>query len=290
MVRPKRELAQILGVPEDRVRVVAADVGGNYGTRNAFYPEFALVAWAARRLGRPVKWTADRGEAFLCDYQGRDLAVTAELALDREGRFLAMRGANTSNVGAHTVSFVPLIKGVEIMTGLYDMPAAHFRARAAMTNTPPTNPYRSAGRPEVMFVLERLVDLAAAAHGFDRLALRRTEPGAGRRDAVSQPARHDLRQRRLRVGDGRGGRRAGLGRVRRRRAEAPARGRRRGIGIANYIETSTGAPRERAEITVRSGRADRRRHRHAVERAGPRDELRPARRRMVRRGHRQTCT
>ena len=140
VVRPKRELAQILGVAEDRVRVVAADVGGNYGTRNAFYPEFALVAWAARRLGRPVKWTADRGESFLSDYQGRDLAVAAELALDPDGRFLAMRGSNTSNVGAHTASFVPLIKGVEIMTGLYEVPAAHFRARAAMTNTPPPTP------------------------------------------------------------------------------------------------------------------------------------------------------
>ena len=173
VVRPKNELVAVLGVAEDQVRVVAADVGGNYGTRNAFYPEFALVAWAAKRLGRPVKWTADRNEAFLSDYQGRDLAVVAELALDGDGRFLAMRGSNTSNVGAHTASFVPLTKGVEIMTGLYRIPAARFQARAAVTTTPPTNPYRSAGRPEVMFVLERLVDMAAAAHGFDRLALRR---------------------------------------------------------------------------------------------------------------------
>ena len=250
VVRPKRELAEILGVPEERVRVVAADVGGNYGTRNAFYPEFALVAWAARRLGRPVKWTADRGEAFLCDYQGRDLAVTAELALDREGRFLAMRGANTSNVGAHTVSFVPLIKGVEIMTGLYDMPTAHFLARAAVTNTPPTNPYRSAGRPEVMFVLERLVDLAAAAHGFDRLALRRKNLVPEGAMPFSNPLGMTYDS-----GDYRSTMDAAIAAAdwagfERRRDEARQRGRRRGIGIANYIETSTGAPRERAEITV----------------------------------------
>ena len=253
VVRPKRELAEILGVAEDRVRVVAADVGGNYGTRNAFYPEFALVAWAARRLGRPVKWTADRGESFVSDYQGRDLAVDAALALDADGRFLAMRGSNVSNVGAHTVSFVPLIKGVEIMTGLYDVPAAGFRARAAVTNTPPTNPYRSAGRPEVMFVLERLVDMAAAAHGFDRVALRRGNlvPESAMPFANPLGMTYDSGDYETAMDaaiaaadwDGFAG----------RRRESRLRGRRRGIGIANYIETSTGAPRERAEITVRPG-------------------------------------
>ena len=257
VVRPKRELAEILGVAEDRVRVVAADVGGNYGTRNAFYPEFALVAWAARRLGRPVKWTADRGESFVSDYQGRDLAVNAELALDEDGRFLAMRGSNVSNVGAHTVSFVPLIKGVEIMTGLYDVPAAGFRARAALTNTPPTNPYRSAGRPEVMFVLERLVDMAAAAHGFDRVALRRGNlvPESAMPFANPLGMTYDSGDYETAMDaaiaaadwDGFAG----------RRRESRLRGRCRGIGIANYIETSTGAPRERAEITVRpEGRID----------------------------------
>ena len=251
VVRPKRELAEILGVAEDRVRVIARDVGGNYGTRNAFYPEFALVAWAARRLGRPVKWTADRTEAFLCDYQGRDLAVTAELALDRDGRFLAMRGSNTSNVGAYTVSFVPLIKGVEIMTGLYEIPAAHFRARAVVTNTPPTNPYRSAGRPEVMFVLERLVDLAARTHGFDPVALRRRNlipqdalPFANPLGMTYDSGEYESAMDAVLAS-------ADWGGFPERREETRLRGKRRGIGVAAYIETSTGAPRERAEMTVR---------------------------------------
>ncbi len=250
VVRPKREIAGILGVDEDSVRVVARDVGGNYGTRNALFPEFALVPWAARRLGRPVKWTADRTEAFLSDYQGRDLSVTAELALDRHGRFVAMRGENVSNVGAHTVSFVPLTKGVEIMTGLYAVPAAYFRALAVMTNTPPTNPYRSAGRPEVMFVLERLVDLAAETHGFDRLELRRknllrpselpyANPLGMTYDSGDYPAAMETV---LETADWSG--------FEARRNRSEGRGRRRGIGIANYIETSTGAPRERAEITI----------------------------------------
>lgn len=173
VVRQKRELAIILGVEEALVRVVAREVGGNFGTRNAFYPEFALVVWAARRIGRPVKWNCERQEAFLSDYQGRDLYVEAELALDEHGKFLAVRGSNLSNVGAHTVSFVPLTKGVGLMTSVYDIQNASFRARAVNSNTPPTNSYRSAGRPEAMFVIERLIDLAARRHGFDRVQLRR---------------------------------------------------------------------------------------------------------------------
>ena len=172
-VRPKQELAKILGIAEDKVRVVMHEVGGNFGTRGSFNPEFALVTWAARKVGRPVKWTCERSEAFLCDYQARDLAVEAELALDRDGHFIAMRGSNIANVGAYPISYGPLAKGVEIMSSIYHVPAVHFRARAAITNTLPTRPYRSSGRPEVMFVMERLIDLAARQCGFDRLELRR---------------------------------------------------------------------------------------------------------------------
>src|SRR5258708_2354739 len=171
--RLKDDLATILGVPADQVRVIMRDVGGNFGTRGMIYAEFALVAWAARRLGRPVKWTADRHEAFLCDYQARDLAVTAELAIDRDGNFLGLRGSNISNAGAHTTNYSPLQKGVEIMTTVYRVPAAQFRARAVVSNTSPTRPYRSAGRPEAMYVMERLIDIACQEHGFDRLEIRR---------------------------------------------------------------------------------------------------------------------
>ena len=195
------------------MRVVMHEVGGNFGTRGSFNPEFALVAWAARRVGRPVKWTCERSEAFLCDYQARDLAVEAELALDRDGNFLAMRGSNIANVGAYPISYGPLAKGVEIMSSIYHVPAVHFRARAAITNTLPTRPYRSSGRPEVMFVMERLIDLAARQCGFDRLELRRRNlvPEVG--DAVPQPVRHGLRQRRLPPGHGAGRRARRLGRV-----------------------------------------------------------------------------
>src|SRR5213078_372539 len=153
--------------------VVARDVGGNYGTRNSCYPEHALVAWAARRLGRPVKWTGDRREMLLTDYQSRDLVSQMELALDAEGNFLAVRGTNTSNVGAHAVSFIPLAKGVAVSTSVYHVPLSSMRGRAVLSHTAPTTPYRAAGRPEVMFVVERLIDIAARRHGFDRVELRR---------------------------------------------------------------------------------------------------------------------
>jgi carbon-monoxide dehydrogenase large subunit len=257
VVRQKLELASVLGVPVDRIRVVSGDVGGNFGTRNAFYPEFALVAWASRRIGRPIKWTCERHEAFLSDYQGRDLFVEAELALDAEGRFLALRGSNISNVGAHTVSFVPLTKGVSVMSSIYGIPAAWVRARAVMSNTPPTNPYRSAGRAEVMFVMERLIDLAALTHGFDRLELRR-------RNLIRADEMPHTNPLGLTYDSGEYARAMAsalaLGRwddfPQRRRAAARS-GKRRGIGIANYIEFTTGAPREWTKITVLpEGRVD----------------------------------
>ncbi len=234
-MRHKSDLAEVLGVPEAAVRVVAEDVGGNFGTRNSFYPEFALVAWAARRLGRPVKWTCERREAFLTDYQARDLVSAMELALDADGHFLALRGVNTSNVGAHTVTFVPLNKGRELATTVYRVPAAAVRGRAVLSNTSPLAAYRSAGRPQVMFVMERLIDLAARRHPFGIVY-----------DSGDYVAVQD---RAVALADWAG--------FEARRREAHARGRYRGIGLANYIEIATGAPRERAQITVRpEGRID----------------------------------
>jgi len=249
--RTQTGVAGALGVLESAVRVTAREVGGNFGTRNSCYAEFVLVAWAARRLGRPVKWTGERREAFMADYGGRDLAVRAELALDADGTFLGFRSANTSNVGAHAVSFNPLNKGMAIATTVYHVPAVSMHGRAVVTNTSPTTPYRSAGRPEVMFVIERLIDLAARRHGFDRVELRR-------RNLVPSSAMP------YRNGFGvlydSGDYRAALDRAveladwagfERRRAEARRRGRYRGIGVANYLELNTGFPRERAHITVR---------------------------------------
>jgi aerobic carbon-monoxide dehydrogenase large subunit len=249
-VRMKRSLAGTLGVTPDKVRVISGDVGGNYGTRNPFYPEFTLVCVAAKLVGRPVKWTCDRSEAFLSDYQGRDLVVSAELAFDADGRILAMRSSNLSNLGAHSVNMVPLHKGIQIMTGLYAVPSAYCRARAVISNTPPTNPYRSAGRPEVVFVLERLMDLAARQHGWDAVALRRKNLIPPEQMPYKNPmgATYDTgefaKNMKLAVAlndwDG----------YAKRVAESKARGKKRGRVLINYLESSSGAPRERAEIDV----------------------------------------
>jgi carbon-monoxide dehydrogenase large subunit len=249
-VRQKRELAAVLGIAPAQLRVLSYDVGGNFGARNRAYVEFGLVLWAARKLGRPVKYTATRSEAFLTDYQGRDLVTAFELALRRDGRFLALRASNISNVGARCVSLSPLGKGSALVTGSYAIPAATLRSRAVFTNTMPTNAYRSSGRPEVTHAIERLIDRAAAELGFDRIALRRrnlVRPNAmpyvnavgAPYDSGQYAANMDLAMRNA-DWDG----------FAPRRREAKRRGRLLGHGLANYVESSIGAPNERAEITV----------------------------------------
>jgi aerobic carbon-monoxide dehydrogenase large subunit len=250
VIRQRDDIAGALGVGKGAVRVVSGDVGGNFGIRNNTCPEFVLVAWAAKRVGRPVKWVCDRRDAFLTDFHGRDLVSQAELALDADGKFLALRATNISNLGASAISFVPLAKGIAVSSSVYDIPASHMRGLGVLSNTAPTSAYRSAGRPEVMFILERMIDIACRRHGFDRLALRRRNlvppeamPYRNPLGLVYDSGDYPASLRRA----------AGLGDwagFEVRRAEARQRGRCRGIGIACSIELNTGAPRERAEMGV----------------------------------------
>ena len=250
VVQTRERLALTLGVPEENCRAVFGDMGGNFGTRNAFSPEYALMPWAARRVGRPVKWTAQRQECFLSDYQARDLTSQAELALDADGNFLGLRGANTLNLGAYTVYFWPLRKGLSMMQSVYRIPCVHFEGRAVLTNTAPTAVYRSAGRPEAIYMIERLIDLAAERHGFDRIELRRRNLIAS--DAMpftngvgvtyDSGDYADCMDNALREADWAG--------FAARKVESATRGLCRGISVANYIEVTSGIPRERAELTV----------------------------------------
>jgi carbon-monoxide dehydrogenase large subunit len=260
-VRQKRELATVLGIAPESLRVLSYDVGGNFGTRNRVFVEFGLVLWAAKKLGRSVKFTATRAEAFLSDYQGRDLVSEVELALDQDGRMLAMRATNISNVGARCVSLSPLSKGAGLIPGSYAIPAAHLRALAVFTNTMPTQAYRSSGRPEVTYAIERLVDIAADelgnVLGLDRVALRRKNlirPQAmPYRNAVGMVYDSGCYQENMAwamdVADWKG--------FAARRREARRRGKLLGLGLANYVESSIGAPREQARIKVQpEGRVD----------------------------------
>jgi carbon-monoxide dehydrogenase large subunit len=256
-VRQKREMVAILGTTPEQVRVLSYDVGGNFGTRNRVFVEFALVLWAAKKLGRPVKFTATRSEAFLTDYQGRDLVTKVALALRKDGKFLAMRATNISNVGARCVSLSPLSKGSGLIPGSYDIPAVTLRAMAVFTTTMPTNAYRSSGRPEVTYAIERLIDTAAARLGFDRIKLRRRNLIAAKkmpyRNAVGMlydSGRYaENMDRAMDVADWTG--------FEQRRRAAKKRGRLLGRGLANYVESSIGAPNEQARITVQpEGRVD----------------------------------
>jgi carbon-monoxide dehydrogenase large subunit len=260
-VRQKRELATVLGIRPENLRVLSYDVGGNFGTRNRVFVEFGLVLWAAKKLGRPVKFAATRAEAFLSDYQGRDLVSEVELALDQEGRMLAMRATNISNVGARCVSLSPLSKGAGLIPGSYAIPAAHLRALAVFTNTMPTQAYRSSGRPEVTYAIERLVDIAADefgdALGLDRIAFRRRNlirpdamPYRNAVGMVYDSGRYAENMNwAMKLADWKG--------FAARRREARRRGKLLGLGLANYVESSIGAPREQARIKVQpQGRVD----------------------------------
>ena len=250
-VRQKNELAFVLQIDPAKLRVMTFDVGGNFGAKNRVYVEYGLVLWASQKLGVPVKYTSTRYESLLTDYQGRDLVSRVELALRKDGKFLGFRADNISNLGARCVSLSPLGKGAGLITGTYDIPIATLHARAVFTNTMPTQAYRSSGRPEVNFAIERLIDTAARELGFDRIALRRknfvrpkqmpyTNAVGATYDSGEYANQLELA---LEISDWKG--------FAKRKRDAARRGKLAGLGLAHYVESSIGSPRERAEIKVK---------------------------------------
>ena len=247
---PRMVLAESFGLPLEKVRFVCPDVGGGFGLRNNLYPEQAAILWAAKRVGRPVKWTNDRSESFLTDYAGRDLVTTARLALTRDGRITAYHVDHIGTCGGQTVTYVPLSNAYRVATTVYDIPLMHMRCRSMMTNTVPTAPFRGAGRPEATLVLERLIDLAADRLGTDRVRLRQKNLIARKKlpYRTASGLLYDSgdftgnMQRVLRQADWKG--------FTARKRESRKRGKLRGIGISNYVETPVGIPHERVEVTV----------------------------------------
>ena len=168
--------AFVLGLPENKVRVVAPDVGGGFGSKIYLYPEDVVVTWASKQLNRPVKWTSDRSEAFVSDAHGRDHVTVAELALDKNGKFLAMRVKTTANLGAYLSTFascIPTILYATLLAGQYTTPLIYCEVNAVFTNTTPVDAYRGAGRPEATYVVERLVETAARELKLDPVEIRR---------------------------------------------------------------------------------------------------------------------
>lgn len=167
--------AQNLNVPESMIRVVAKDVGGGFGMKGHVYPEEAIVAWACKRVERPVKWIATRSESLMGDDHGRDQTVDAELALDENNKFIGLRWTGLHNVGAYIegAGAIPVLFAVKLAPTVYNIPAVDVINKAVFTNTAPTVPYRGAGRPEAVYIMERLVDLAAQEIGVDQAELRK---------------------------------------------------------------------------------------------------------------------
>ena len=252
----RSSLARLVGVPESHLRVIAGDVGGGFGMKSAIYNEVPLTLLAAKLTGRPVKWTSSRSEALLSDAHARDNVTKAELALDRNGRFLAMRVKNTVNVGAYLQQGGESsgIKNLGTLAGVYTLPAIHVEVTTVYTNTNPMRAYRGNGRPEAAYIVERLIDIAADEMEIDPAELRRRNTIAPdafpfktalsftydcgefekNLDMALALARYDSFEQ--------------------RRQEARARGRLRGIGISNTIERAASEGNEGVEIRFdRSG-------------------------------------
>jgi carbon-monoxide dehydrogenase large subunit len=243
-------IAGILGIPENELRIVTPDVGGGFGMKAIVYADQVLTLWLSRRVGRPVKWVSERAEAFLCDTQGRDNVTEVELALDHDARFLGLRVSTVANLGAYLSTLAPAVPtgGTAMLAGLYRTPAIHAAIKGVFTHTVPVDAYRGAGRPEASYALERVVDTAARELGLDAAEIRRrnlipsdampyTSPlsvvydgGAFLENLAEATRAADW--------DGFAG----------RRQEAAARGRLRGLGLANYVEVTGWVPGDTTRI------------------------------------------
>ena len=247
----KNLLGAVFQTEPTKFRVITPDVGGGFGMKAFLYAEHALTCYAARKLGRPVKWASDRGEAFLADTQGRDNVTLGELAIDKDGKFLALRTRNVANMGAYLSTFapyIPTLAGGAVLSGVYNFQQIYANVLGVFTHTVPVDAYRGAGRPESNYLLERLVDAAARELNIDRAEMRRRNmvPQSAMPHATPVGKTYD-------AGDFATVLDAALTRMdyagfAARRAEAARRGKRRGIGLAYYLEVTMGDPTERAEI------------------------------------------
>jgi carbon-monoxide dehydrogenase large subunit len=237
--------AFVLQIPEHKLRVVAPDVGGGFGSKIYHYAEEAIVTWASGKIKRPIKWVADRTESFISDAHGRDHVTHAELAMDKDGKFLGLKVHTTANMGAYLSTFAPCIPTylyATLLAGVYTTPVIYAEVKAVFTHTVPVDAYRGAGRPEATYLLERLVDKAAREMKMDRTEIRRKNfiptnafpyqtPVALQYDSGDYHSTLDMA---MKASDYAG--------FEKRRAEAKAKGKLRGIGISTYLEACGIAP------------------------------------------------
>ncbi|MFP6772440.1 MAG: xanthine dehydrogenase family protein molybdopterin-binding subunit [Alphaproteobacteria bacterium] len=243
----------IFKVDTDKLHVSAPDVGGGFGLKNFVYPEWVMLLWAARKLGRPVGWVATRNEDFMSSIQGRDVQTTAHLGLDGDGRILALRAELTANMGAYLSSFGPGIStnsAATAISGIYDIPHIFIGSTGAFTNTVPIDAYRGAGKPEANYIVERLIEAAARQTGWDPVELRLL-------NAISTFPHTTSLGIEIDTGDFAGNIHHAVGVADRagfeaRRAASAKAGQLRGMGIACFLETARGANAEGAEVNFRA--------------------------------------
>lgn len=245
-----------IGLAKEKVRVVVGDVGGGFGMKTGAYPEDIAVAFAALQVGRPVKWVADRSEEFLSSAHGRDIEARAELALDADGKILALRIRTLANVGAYATGTgvaIQLLIGPWVQTSVYDIQTIDFHFKAVLTNTAPTGAYRGAGRPEAIFTIERLMDEAARQIGIDRIALRRRNFIRPEQMPYKNPMAQtydtgkfeSVMDQALALADWQG--------FDARAAESANHGKHRGLGIATFLEWTGGNVfEERVTVSVQA--------------------------------------
>lgn len=244
-------IAPMFNAEPEKFRIVTPDVGGGFGMKLFLYAEHALTCYAARKLGRPVKWASERSEAFLCDTQGRDNLTLGELAIDADGKFLALRTRVVANMGAYLSNFgpyIPTIAGTSVIASVYGFQAVYANVIGVFTHTVPVDAYRGAGRPESNYLMERLVDAAARELKIDRTELRRRNmvPSSAMPHTTPYGTVYDSGDFRMVLDSAL--KQMDYAGFAARRAEAAKRGKRRGIGLAYYLEATGGDPTERAEI------------------------------------------
>ena len=241
----------VFHLPPEKFRVITPDVGGGFGMKLYMYGEYALCCWAARKLNRPVKWVSERMEAFQSDTQGRANLTEGELALDKDGKFLALRTRNIADMGGYLSTFAPFIPtgaGTKVLASVYGFQAIYANVLGLLTNTVPVDAYRGAGRPESNYLVERLIDAAAREIGMDRIELRKRNmvPASAMPHKTPVGQTYDsgefatVLDAALKKADWAG--------IEARRAEAAKRGKRRGIGMAYYLEATGGDASERAAM------------------------------------------
>ena len=243
-------IASALKAEPDQVQVICPDVGGGFGSRGHVGPEYVMLAWAAKRLGRPVKWTSSRIEAFISDWQGRDMLLNGELGLNQDGSINAYKLQVLINLGAFTICYAPPANASRLVTTTYDIPNASLDMQAYLTNTVPVLPFRAAGRPEIHFALERLIDMGASKIGMDRreLRLKNLIPQDAMPFTTVMGLTYDV-----------GGFPEALNGVAKimdwqgfasRREQSKANGKLRGISLVPFVETPVGAPFEMGRVEI----------------------------------------